>query len=373
MQAEARVGAEASAGLEPERGPVVRVVPVRDRSEQRDRDQDGEIGLRAKEPAARTPIQDAERQRGEAQREDGVLREQPEAEPDSRAVPRPALLPDERPVEEIQRRRPRDGEGCVRGGHQARREEGIRNRRGERRRHERGGAVHEAPGEPMDEVDDHDAARERDDAHARLAVPEEHLAERDQPRHHRRMVEVPEVGADRVVPVVGFLGREREDLHVQDVQQEHAAHDAHRGDTPAQRRRRCGCPRRTQVKDARSDERAPADGESSDHGEPGGQSVGKRGCERAAAERERERRRDRVPPDLRPGARIAVPRGPRPRLQRAPGESDERRPQRTPRRSLPRTSNRAQGAPGWSPGRSRCRSRPEGCAARAPARRPARR
>ena len=135
VQAEARVGAETSPGLEPERGPVVRVVPVRDRSEQRDRDQDGEVGLGSKKPGARTPVQDAERKRGEAQREDRVLREQPEAQRDSRAVPRSVFLPDERPVQEIQRRRPRGSEGCVRGDHQARREEGIRDRRGERRRH----------------------------------------------------------------------------------------------------------------------------------------------------------------------------------------------------------------------------------------------
>ena len=133
VQAELGVVAEAFPTLEPERCPVVRVVPVDHRGEKDDRDQDRQVGFRSEEPAACAPVKDAERQGRGTQGGNGVLGEQTEPQRDSDTIPGTAVVSDERPMQEIQGCRPCRRKRCIRGGHQPRGEEGVGYRSRERR------------------------------------------------------------------------------------------------------------------------------------------------------------------------------------------------------------------------------------------------
>ena len=191
------------ADVDPE-GIFVCVVPPDERAEDDQGDEAGEVRLGAAQPGEagrRGKHQEKEDARQEQQAVQLGLRRQPGQHP--RAVP-PVRSVRQRPVDDVQRRRPkRELHRVVRHDDSAGGEQGdqIRQHDGPKRRYR----AEKPPGQQVQEEGDHQGAEDRPGADAQLRGPQQRREGADDDGGQGRVVIEPPVQVPRPLPVVRLV------------------------------------------------------------------------------------------------------------------------------------------------------------------------
>ena len=195
------------AKLEGERSPLVLVVPENYGAENDQGKKKSEIGLLPEQPFAVRAIRNKKEQRRGNEEQRRILRKHSEAQSGARAVPCGWPVLKDRDRDQVNSEKPEADQWNVRGDDHAVNKIERNHLKQERRPKARSTAKPQPP-QSVDEPSRNDNQPQAADSYPNLGFPQQQRACSNHPGHHRWMIQVAQIRVNRIIPVVGLLGRE---------------------------------------------------------------------------------------------------------------------------------------------------------------------
>ncbi len=211
-------------------------VPDDHRRENRRGQQPATVGAGSAKPSARRRVEPQKKQGRGPEQGNRVFGKHTHSQAGTNAQPCPGAIIEKTTRQEVQRSRPTGRQRRVGRHDPAAHEEERQQLHQQHRRLARLASILQR-GEPEREKTRHQRTNQRGAAHPEFIVTEAGDAQVDQPRHHRRMVEVAVVEVLRVVPVVRFLREQVDPRQVGQPQQQQPTGQPQRRVSPPDTRR----------------------------------------------------------------------------------------------------------------------------------------